>query len=758
MSVENETDSRSGGFDAAVSRREDDKLNRWAFATEIFGIATTGPQEWPVRIGIYGEWGTGKTSVLNLVETIAKSHGHIVVRFNPWEFCDKKSLWHAFVQAVVQKLPAESLKKKQNLTQWVKRKALPASDWFSKHSGDINAASDNNKARYALLGLDLLKGFLFSKGADLKNILQRHKEGRLIILIDDLDRTNGEIVPEMLFAIKELMNFGGLVFVCAFDPVIVGQILAEQHTGIDDGLKFLDKIIDYPRWLPAVSKADLLRMAEADVSLHCPYVPINALASVMPHLPQNARAVRQFIRLLALMKVQVDRHRPDEVHWPIILAANVIKVRFPRLATGLLEEDNFWHEVRLTSFVHDEKDRVSKMIKTHVQKTEKDLGSNLKEKERDHVESILRILAEQIDTWVGIREEQLMYQMRLAEAPAAVTLKEYDGFFSSLGEKANAQVFDSWISVHADNVGRTCQEVYSALFEITIHARKDFLGRAADSINKEGMLQALAQAATLLRVLEVLTFDLRKIVERDYQLNAGDFKLVLSCFEEYVHFTNNQEDKDARLKESDFLRCFVQNWKGSVLPLVEIIEPFSARRHNLEGKEKEALYKMLSEIVITPFAAEILERLCEQGFVSYVRKTFPVQVVVLDEDGPLWRGSREEVLKILRTAASDMSVYQNAYEILSWFDYVLRKEPEAGSDAQRVIKILTDPEIAQAVWDAGTIRPLNPRAIGSIKSFPDNCKKFCKIDLELPHWWTRILENDELKKKSEVGGAGQPGS
>jgi hypothetical protein len=31
--------------------REHDYLNRWPFAQEIYGIATTGPRDWSVRSG-----------------------------------------------------------------------------------------------------------------------------------------------------------------------------------------------------------------------------------------------------------------------------------------------------------------------------------------------------------------------------------------------------------------------------------------------------------------------------------------------------------------------------------------------------------------------------------------------------------------------------------------------------------------------------------------------------------------------------------
>jgi predicted KAP-like P-loop ATPase len=51
-------------------------------------------------VGIYGEWGTGKTSVLEFITSIAKHDEQILIRFNPWQHSTKGALWRAFVLAI----------------------------------------------------------------------------------------------------------------------------------------------------------------------------------------------------------------------------------------------------------------------------------------------------------------------------------------------------------------------------------------------------------------------------------------------------------------------------------------------------------------------------------------------------------------------------------------------------------------------------------------------------------------------------------
>ena len=57
------------GYDAAVEVRELDDYQRWPVAMAISNVIDTAPREWSTRIGLYGQWGDGKTTVLNFLQT-----------------------------------------------------------------------------------------------------------------------------------------------------------------------------------------------------------------------------------------------------------------------------------------------------------------------------------------------------------------------------------------------------------------------------------------------------------------------------------------------------------------------------------------------------------------------------------------------------------------------------------------------------------------------------------------------------------------
>lgn len=72
------------GYDAAQAQREEDDLDRWRFAADIVEVVVTTPADWSARIGIFGKWGEGKSTVLRFAEQMLKGRDSIVFWFNPW--------------------------------------------------------------------------------------------------------------------------------------------------------------------------------------------------------------------------------------------------------------------------------------------------------------------------------------------------------------------------------------------------------------------------------------------------------------------------------------------------------------------------------------------------------------------------------------------------------------------------------------------------------------------------------------------------
>ena len=310
LAMNSEQTHRPGGFDAPVVSLEDDHLNRWPLAREVYSVAVNGPPEWSVRIGVYGEWGTGKTTVLKFVASLAEDGDDLVVWFNPWEHDSTQSLWRSFVLKVYEDVE----KRIGGITAAGNARRKGVISWAAG-LGKKAAAASKPTAAASDVGLELLKDYFTFGPSDLAKLKSVLGSKRIVILIDDLDRTAAELVPEILYALKQVMDIPGFSFVCAFDPAVVGRELRTRHRGFGDGLKFLEKIIDYPVWLPPPTPEGLLKIALADRNNHCPFVTESGIRDSMSLLPQNPRVIRQFIRLLSLLKNQITRHYESELRW-----------------------------------------------------------------------------------------------------------------------------------------------------------------------------------------------------------------------------------------------------------------------------------------------------------------------------------------------------------------------------------------------------------------------------------------------------------
>ena len=92
-------DSMIGGYklinsDLPITKSTEDRLNRGAFAKSLAKTILNYSFPSSFAIGLYGEWGSGKTSLLNMVfETIADvDENAVILRFNPWLCADPRQL------------------------------------------------------------------------------------------------------------------------------------------------------------------------------------------------------------------------------------------------------------------------------------------------------------------------------------------------------------------------------------------------------------------------------------------------------------------------------------------------------------------------------------------------------------------------------------------------------------------------------------------------------------------------------------------
>lgn len=87
--------------DRPIEKREEDQLDRAKFAESIAAAIKSWTAKDSLVVGLYGPWGSGKSSVVNMVvESLndRKEESPVIVRFNPWQVSGQGEIVAAFFQ------------------------------------------------------------------------------------------------------------------------------------------------------------------------------------------------------------------------------------------------------------------------------------------------------------------------------------------------------------------------------------------------------------------------------------------------------------------------------------------------------------------------------------------------------------------------------------------------------------------------------------------------------------------------------------
>lgn len=241
----------------------------------------------PCTIGIYGDWGSGKSS---LAEMILKSYENnidfLCIKFNGWLFEDYEDAKTALLGTIIDKI-----KEKRTLT--VKSKKVTIKLLKNINYLDLAIKSIKYAANFMLTGglvtmadisLNQVVTKLKSAGQEVKDeeikkilegafskekvrknlrefqndfeeLLKETKIKNLVVFIDELDRCNHDTILETLEAIRLFLFIKGTSFIIGADERQVIYAVRKRFpeikgNNLDIGKEYLEKMIQYPIKIP----------------------------------------------------------------------------------------------------------------------------------------------------------------------------------------------------------------------------------------------------------------------------------------------------------------------------------------------------------------------------------------------------------------------------------------------------------------------------------------------------------------------------
>src|SRR5574341_303977 len=104
--------------DAAVVSSKDDKLGFKDYAKGVIApVERLSKENTPFTIGIFGGWGSGKTSFMKIMQESLESRGYKTIFFNSWEYGNEEKPWIPFMIKIVDELFYEDIVDVKKLIQ-----------------------------------------------------------------------------------------------------------------------------------------------------------------------------------------------------------------------------------------------------------------------------------------------------------------------------------------------------------------------------------------------------------------------------------------------------------------------------------------------------------------------------------------------------------------------------------------------------------------------------------------------------------------
>lgn len=299
---------------------EDDLLGRAPLVEMIAKaiIAKAEREHECYTIGIYGKWGEGKTSVLNMLKTYLLAHEDdniLISTFNPWILKNEEAMLMEFFNVLVK----ESIFKKS--VEKIKEYAAAISLGVGAISNLIVPTSGKIAAKATKDIIDTLPSFqqtIQERKADISKIITKSKK-HLLVLIDDVDRLDNSETHALLKLVRQVADFENVMYVIAMDADIVSKSVS-QYFGAgtqDDGRRFLDKIVQIPIVLPQIENhklrhillcklSDLFATTSSSIPISAPQEAVEKIGNLFSSLREIYRYINQLSFVLPSVYKEVN--------------------------------------------------------------------------------------------------------------------------------------------------------------------------------------------------------------------------------------------------------------------------------------------------------------------------------------------------------------------------------------------------------------------------------------------------------------------
>lgn len=347
-------------FDAdnPIVTSSQDRLNRSLFAKYLARCILDHKDPESLVVGLYGGWGVGKTSIINLVKeeldfastNIVDAEKPIILNINPWSYSGQDQLIYSFfrrLSSIFRSVPyLENSDRILHLLElyvsFFTHKPVPKSLRTKRTLFEKLTFTGREEVYAWESGRDLTLVKI-----ELNQLLEKQKH-KIIIIIDNISRLYPHEIKQIFQIIKSIGDYTNSVFLLAFDKDQVASAINKIDGS--GGEAFIEKIVQLPFDIPPISHQDLENIFADRLSDVIAIVPEGAwntdywadiYYNSLKYFFENCRDITRYVNTL---NFSYSRLR-DVVNPVDFFALTAIEVFIPNVYFGIRDNKDLFTDL-----------------------------------------------------------------------------------------------------------------------------------------------------------------------------------------------------------------------------------------------------------------------------------------------------------------------------------------------------------------------------------------------------------------------------
>ena len=352
--------------DSPISKLEEDYLRIEKYAISLSKFIQQS--DTPITVGLQGEWGTGKTSLMSLLleqfNDEANRNEIASSWVNTWEysmFKGAKETTPSVLKGMLDKLKDSCKERgvwtlkddaKSTFNKAGKFLSGIANQVVANQTGiNVKDAVDSNSESYVAEIAEVKKmisGLIQELINDEKNPVKK-----VVFFVDDLDRILPSDAVEVLESLKNIFDIPNCVFILAIDYDVVVKGLESKFgpktkENEREFRSFFDKIIQVPFTMPvgAYDISSFLKNKLAELNVEINDEEVSQITKIVGYtVGNNPRSLKRYLNTFSLIKIIVldddEIDNANDINKIILFATLGIQISYPEIFRLLTQNPNY---------------------------------------------------------------------------------------------------------------------------------------------------------------------------------------------------------------------------------------------------------------------------------------------------------------------------------------------------------------------------------------------------------------------------------